>query len=131
MPIAIEYLRTLPDERIGQPLAGIPLSDGRRWLEGFVYYGAVDVEHPGMHVVGLASPAGEPLVLAWIDEEGEPWPLPDCAAEQKGVRARTLAGQVYTWRALRPGDGLVWPTCPPEAWLPDVPEPVPAAAPAD
>ncbi len=121
-PLAIEYLRTLPDDRIGRPLAGIALSDGRRWLEGFVYRGRVRVEHPGMRVVALSSPLGEPLTLVWIDDSGQPWPLPECGPELGGVRARTLSGHVYTWRALRPGDGIVSPGCPPEGW----PEPGPA-----
>ncbi len=126
MPLAVEYLRTLPDDRVGQTLNGIPLSDGQRWLEGFVYYGAVEVDHPGMNVVALASPVGEPTALTWIEEDGEPWELPECGGQLTGVRARTLAGQVYTWRALRPGGGIVQPMCPPEAWLSAVPEPPPA-----
>ena len=121
MPIAIEYLRTLPDERIGRPLGGISLSDGQRWLEGWIYRGVVEVEHPGMNVVVAQSPLGERATFVWIEDGGEPWPLPACGGDGVGIRARTLAGQVYTWRALRPEHGIVQPVCPPEGWPPPGP----------
>jgi len=120
MPLAIEYVRTLPDDLIGQPLAGIPLSEGGRWLEGFVYEGVVRVNHPGMQVVELTAPDGTSTTLVWIDEGGEPWLLPGCGTgdggSKVGVRARTISGEVYTWKSLRPGAGLVAVQCPPAVW---------------
>ena len=124
-PLAVEYLRTLPDERIGEPLAGIPLSDGRRWLKDFIYLGRVPVEHPGMTVVSVQLPPDEPVTFVWIEPDGEPWPLPACEPVEKGVRARTLSGHVYTWKALRPGAGIVSLECPPPIW----PAPGPARRP--
>jgi hypothetical protein len=123
-PLAIEYLRTLPDSAIGQPMAGIVLADGQRWLEGFVYRGVVPVEHPGMHVVSVVPPLERPETLVWIDEGGEPWLLPECGGDLVGIRARTIAGEVYTWKALRPGSGIVRTACPPEDWPPPGPSEV-------
>lgn len=123
-PLAVEYLRTLPNDLLGKELGGILLSDGKRWLQGFVYLGRVSVDHPGMTVVSVQLPPEKPVTFVWIEPDGEAWPLPACEPIEKGVRARTLSGQVYTWKALRPGAGIVSLECPPPFW----PAPGPARA---
>jgi hypothetical protein len=123
-PLAVEYLRTLPNDQLGKELGGIQLSDGKRWLQGFVYLGRVSVDHPGMTVVSVQLPPEKPVTFVWIEPDGEAWPLPACEPVEKGVRARTLSGQVYTWKALRPGAGIVSLECPPPFW----PAPGPARA---
>ena len=117
-PLAIEYLRTLPDAKIGTILPGIALADGERWLEGFRLLGHVDTGHPGLHVVVLVPPdTGEPLTLMWIEPDGEAWPLSVCSAEEEpGIRARTLSGEIYTWKSLQPGGGIISYACPPNDW---------------
>jgi hypothetical protein len=115
-PLAVEYLTTLPDRMVGQTLTGIALSDGQRWLEGFTFVGRVRVDHPGLWVVVIESPEGDRKTFMWIEEAGEPLPLEICEPTQQGVRARVLSGEIYTWRALRPGDGIVSTDCPPVSW---------------
>lgn len=119
-PLAIEYLNTLPDTRIGEPLEGLPFGSEERWLAGFVYHGEVRVDHPGLRVVALADPLGEPVRLVWVEDGGEPWSLPSCGTDsgvdKVGVRARDIAGEVYTWKSLAPGAGIVKLACPPPDW---------------
>jgi hypothetical protein len=121
-PLAVEYLRTLPDTRIGQPLSGIGLPGGVRWLEGFVYLGRIETGHPGLNVVALRTPDEGPATLLWIDEDGAPFPLAVCPPEELGIRARVISGEVYTWKSLRPGDGVVSTECPPATWQRPAPE---------
>jgi len=118
LPLVKEYLSTLPDDSIGQPVKGILLSDGERWLEGYVFRGRPAADPaPGLHVV-LLETDGELRAYLWLDEGADPYELPVCAGEEEGIRARELTGRVFTWRSLRPEHGIVYSPCPSAAWLP-------------
>jgi hypothetical protein len=117
-PLVEEYLTTLPDSARGSVLDGIKLSDGRRWFAGSTYLGRVEGLPPGTHVA-LLREQDEVMAFMWIAEDGQPLPLEACESGQnKGIRARKLAGQVYAWKALSPGHGVVFTPCPPDAWIP-------------
>jgi hypothetical protein len=117
-PIVEEYLTTLPDSARGSVLNGIKLSDGRRWFAGFTYLGRVEGLPTGTNVA-MFREHDKVMAFMWIAEDGEPLPLEACESGQnKGIRARKLAGQVYAWKALSPGHGVVVTPCPPDAWIP-------------
>lgn len=117
-PLLTDYLDTLPDTAIGQPIDGILLSDGKRWLEGLVYLGRPAGLPEGVNV-RLLDDGATPIAYVWLDPEAEPFVLEPCpSGPQRGIRARRAGGGPYAWRALEPEHGLVYTICPPASWLP-------------
>jgi hypothetical protein len=132
MPLVRAYLTTLSPLVVGQPLDGIRLSDGRRWFEGYVYLGRPKGTPDDLFVVLMRDQA-QILAFMWVEPGGEPFPLANCGGSHKpGIRARRLSGQVHTWKTVRPEHGIVYTTCPPEAWIPaDLPPPSESSGPTD
>ena len=57
LPLLKEYLATLPADAVGRPVRGITLSDGSRWLEGYVFRGRPSGLEAGLHVALLETDA--------------------------------------------------------------------------
>jgi len=118
-PLMVDYLDTLPDSRIGEPLQGILLSDGERWLEGLVYLGDPVVPLPEGVNARLVDDGERAIAYLWLDAGAEPFTLSPCPdGPQRGIRAQRAGGAPYAWKALRPEHGLVYTLCPPATWLP-------------
>jgi len=117
-PLLIDYLDTLPDGKIGKPLDGILLSDGKHWLAGLVYLGRPKGLPEGVNV-RLLDDGQTAIAYVWLDPGAAPLTLEPCpSGSQRGIRARRAGGGPYAWRALEPEHGLVYTVCPPAAWLP-------------
>jgi len=128
-PLLAEYLRTLPDSAIGQPLRGIRLSgkgEGLRWLEGQTYLGVPEGLPSGVEV-RMIGDGRRVVAYVWVERGGGEYVLEPCeSGEQEGIRARLAGGGPYAWKALKPEHGVVYTVCPPEEWVPD---PLPSTQP--
>lgn len=117
-PIMTEYLRTLPESAVGQPIDGILLSDGQHWLAGTTYLGVPAGVPAGVNV-RLVDDGTQVFAYLWLEEGAEPFVLEPCSdGPQRGIRARRAGGGAYAWRSLKPEHGLVYTQCPPPAWVP-------------
>jgi hypothetical protein len=132
-PLLAEYLKTLPENAIGQPLKGIRLSgdsESPRWLEGQVYRGVPSGLPEGLGV-RLVDDGQGVLAFVWLENGASPYELQACeSGEQKGIRARLAGGGAYAWMRVRPEHGVVYTACPPVEWLPTEGSSSPVAPPA-
>lgn len=122
--IMIDYLNTMPPNRIGQKLPGILLSDGDRWLAGDTYLGIPEGLPEGVNVRMIEEDTNRTAYI-WLEKDAAPLPLEPCKdGPQRGIRARRAGGGTYTWRTLRADHGLVYTICPPPNWR--LPKPSPS-----
>ncbi len=132
-PLLAEYLKTLPENAVGQPLKGIRLSgdsESSRWLEGQVYRGVPSGLPEGLGV-RLVDDGQRVLAFVWLESGASPYELQACeSGEQKGIRARLAGGGAYAWIRVRPEHGVVYTACPPVEWLPTEGSSSPVAHPA-
>lgn len=122
-PRVIKYLTNLKPSDIGKEVAGIELSDGSVVLADYKYLGAATGLGKGVHVQ-LFSYKGKQYAYIWIDPTGEKLPLPDCSVldpEITGNGSYVLSGDIYTWKYVRPGDGVVFNVCPRKSWFTAIP----------
>ncbi|MGH0035795.1 MAG: hypothetical protein ACQGVK_12285 [Myxococcota bacterium] len=117
----IDYLESLGPEDVGRRLEGVRVDpgdpeSGELLLEGALYLGRTGglPEHVHVHLVEEGE---ERLAYLWVDTGGEPFALPECNPRRVGFRARRIWGPIYTWKAARPGDGVLVSSCPEPSWV--------------
>jgi hypothetical protein len=113
-PRVIGYLLKLSAEHVGTVLPGVELSDGTKALKSHRFLGKAKGLPKGVQVY-LFAHEGSPLAYAWVDEGGVPLTLPECEGVFPGS-AYVLSGDVYTWKALQPGHGVVEVSCVDPEW---------------
>jgi hypothetical protein len=112
-PQVIHYLMRFQAADVGRVLEGVRLSDGSFAAKGYRYLGRADDLGKGAHVV-LVEREGKEGAYIWVEENGSPLPLPECG-ESPGS-AYVLSGDVYTWKAVQPGHGVVEVICVDPSW---------------
>ncbi len=103
----IAFLRALPPGAVGSTVPGVKLSDGRRVLTRHKYLGQVIDPGAGAHVY-LFSDRGKRVAYVWVDASGAPLPVPECETRPTDDEPKNvLSGDVYTFKDVQPGDGIV------------------------
>lgn len=117
-PRVIQFLKGLGPQSVGSRVRPVRLSDGSKVFSAHTYVGQVPELARGAHVY-LFSRHGGIVAYIWVDPKSRVLPLPKCAhrGPNDDEPATVLSGDVYTWRAVQPGDGVVIFTCPSEEWL--------------
>lgn len=129
-PLVIQYLRALSDSDIGATLKGIKLTDGSYVAKGYRLLALPKGLGKGRHVVvvqrsnkdvsgahtagGFA--AGGKGAFVWVDRDGDPFPLPNCATSLY-ENQYVLSGDIYTWTVVKAGDGVVEIGCIDPSWI--------------
>lgn len=132
----VAFLRTLSEKAVGSKIEGATLTDGTRVAAGYKYQGQVRDAGPGAHVY-LFSDGDAPVAYIWIDPSGAPLALPKCEdGPGDDEPQKVLSGDVYTFRDVQPGDGIVVFRCANEfawrAWAPqEAVQPTPATGPRE
>ncbi len=108
-PRVIRYLSKLSAKHVGTVLAGVELTDGTKVLEGCRFIGRVKGISRGVNVFAFESDRGR-IAYAWVEKGATPLPLPKCKGAIPGS-AYVLSGDVYTSKALQPGNGVVQVAC--------------------
>lgn len=114
--ILISYLQKLSKENIGDILEGVRRAEGGVMLRGYVYLGKVQNVGKGVHLY-IFKFKNQHRAIAWVDLYGVEVPLPTCPDEISPESAYTLGNEVYTFRALEPGYGIVEVMCVKPSWL--------------
>jgi hypothetical protein len=117
-PRAINYLASLSDAEVGTALGGIVLTDGTEHLKGAKFLGQIKDLPPGTHVYVMEKD-GRQRAYAWVEATGTPLPLPSCPESVSLESAYVLSGDVYTWKELQPGHGVVEVMCLAPQWQRD------------
>jgi len=115
-PRVRKYLASLTRKDIGKVLKGVHLTDGTIELKGYIFLGEARGIDKGVHLYVLELKKQRSAYI-WVDENGTELPLPSCPESISFESAYVLSGDVYTWKAVQPGHGLVHAMCVADSWL--------------
>lgn len=118
-PRVKKYLTNLGLDDIGKEGVGVELSDGTIVLSHYRFLGSPAGIGRGVHMY-LFSYQQRNYAYTWVDPTGEKLMLPDCSISDPKIIGKgtyVLSGDVYTWKYVRPGDGVVYNVCPKPSWL--------------
>ena len=114
-PRVVAYLGKLRPRDVGRRLRGVTLSDGKPLLRGEAYVGEVRGLGKGQHAY-IVERDGRRHAFVWVDRGGDALALPSCPSESVPAGPYVLSGDVYTWKAAQPGDGVIEVECVDESW---------------
>jgi hypothetical protein len=108
-------LESLSDTDIGAVIPGVPISKSFTALRGVKFMGRVRGLGPGRHVY-VFEERRRRKAYAWLDKGATPLTLPRCPDAVSPESAYGLTGDVYTWKALQAGHGVVKLMCTTPSW---------------
>ena len=106
----LKYLSTLTQSSTGKTVRGVKLSNGTTCLGRARFLGNSKAEARGQHIY-LFEDRGERVAYIWVEAKGKEIALPKCHQEHHSL------SDVYTFRTVGAGDGLVITECPDVAWF--------------
>lgn len=113
-PRVMRYLSELSSKQVGAVLSGVELSDGTMALKNHRFLGRVEGLAKGVHVF-IFEHESSLLAYVWVDEGAPSLSLPECEGAFP-ASAYVLSGDAYTWKAVRPGHGVVEVVCVDPEW---------------
>ena len=121
-PKVISYLQLLSAKDKGNIQKGVRLSDGTVELKGFKFAGKTEYVSKSIIIYTFLDRKNEPISYLWMSKDGKPFPLPECSGEDPrykwpGWAGSDLAGEVYTYRDVHFGHGIIKTRCVPTSWL--------------
>jgi hypothetical protein len=120
-PRAIRYFGALSQADVGKVLKGVTLTDGKVAAKGYRLI-ALPKTPKGVHIVAVRRPntaaadavdgflPGGDGAFVWVDPGGAEVLLPKCLRSDF-ENQYVLSGDVYTWKAVQPGHGVVEVGC--------------------
>ena len=128
-PRAIRYLSALSEADIGTVLNGVKLTNGTFVAKGYRLLGLPKPASKGAHIVVIHRPRRSPATekttsgflprgegaFVWVDSGGDSVPLPECPPSPF-ENQYVPSGDVYTWKAVQPDDGVVEVGCIIPSW---------------
>jgi len=115
-PRVIKYLHALKNSDIGKKLKGIKLSDGSIALKDHVFLETIKSTKYNFTVYVFQNKTKK-VAYAWVKSNGRPLPIPACPSNNDEEGQYVLSGDIYTWRDVQPGDGIVIMECVTEKWI--------------
>ena len=115
-PIVMKYLSTLTDSDIGKVLNGVQLTDGRIKIRGYKFIGRAKGVAKGIHLY-VFERKNLHYAYMWSDKNADELLLPKCPQSISFESAYVLSGDVYTYKYLQPGEGIVFTMCVNDSWL--------------
>ena len=115
-PRVLKYLAKLTTKDIGKVLTGVPLTDGTIELKGYTFLGEAKGIDKRVHLYVFEFKKQRSAYI-WVDENGTELPLPSCPESISFESAYVFSGDVYTWKAVQPGHGIVHVMCIEDSWL--------------
>lgn len=115
-PRVKKLLTALTTKDIGKVLKGVRLTDGTMELQGYTFLGEVKGIAKGVHLYIFEFKKQREAYI-WTEEKGDELLLPRCPESVSFESAYVLSGDVYTWKALQPGHGVVHAMCVKPSWM--------------
>lgn len=118
-PLVINYISKLkPGEDV---LKGAELTDGAKYLEGYVYLGSVH-SFGRMTQIHLFKKSNDLMAIIWLMSGAKPLALPSCPEGSEKAKfpwysGAGLSGDIYTYPDVHAGHGIVVTMCPSQEWL--------------
>jgi hypothetical protein len=118
-PRVIKYLQSLKASDTGKKLKGIKLSDNSVALKDHIFLEKIELNKRRTSIYILRS-MGQVISYAWVESDGQPLPIPPCPPNADEEGQNVLSGDVYTWKDVQPGDGVVVMKCVTNKWIREV-----------
>ncbi len=114
-PRVINYLNGLGPGDVGTNVKGVALSDGSMELAGITYLGPAKQTPYGVHLF-IFERDKHKIAYLWVEKGAKEFELPSCPKSVSFESAYVLSGDVYTWKAAQPGDGVIRVACIAPKW---------------
>jgi hypothetical protein len=118
-PHVIKYLKGLTSADIGKKLKGIKLSDRSITLKNHIFLETIRSTKNKFTVYIFRNKAKK-VAYAWVEPNGRPLPIPSCPPNYEEEGQYVLSGDIYTWKNVQPGDGVVIIECVTEKWINEI-----------
>jgi hypothetical protein len=118
-PRVIKYLKGLTSSDIGKKLKGIKLSDGSIDLRNHIFLETINSAKNNFTVYVFRNKAKR-VAYAWVESNGRPLPIPACPSNYEDEGQYVLSGDIYTWKEVQPGDGVVIIECVTNKWINEI-----------
>ncbi len=115
----MKYLNSLTSSDIGKKLKGIKLSDQSIVLKNHIFLEKI-YSTKNKSTVYVFRDKAKMVAYAWVEKTGRPLPIPPCPSNYKEEGQYVLSGDVYTWKAVEPGDGVVVLECVTKKWINEI-----------
>lgn len=115
----INYLNHLTSSDVGKKLRGIKLSDENIVLKNYIFLERI-YSTKNKYYVYVFSDKAKIVAYVWVEINGRPLPIPQCPSNYKEEGQYVLSGDVYTWEAVQPGDGVVVLECVTNKWINEI-----------
>ena len=122
-PRVIQYLREIEGEGSGFKTNGIILCDGNVIFKNWIFQKAIHNSSLGQHTYIFQD--DETLkAVSWVEEDGHPLDIPLCPYGERCMKmmegAIVISGDIYTWKRVQPGHGIVIIIYPTNDWINDL-----------
>ncbi len=118
-PRVIKYLNGLTLSDIGKKLKGIKLSDRSIALKNHIFLEKI-TSTKNKFTVYVFRDKAKRVAYAWVESNGRPLPIPSCPSNYKEEGQYVLSGDIYTWKDVHPGDGVVIIECVTMKWINEI-----------
>ncbi|MBI4844081.1 MAG: hypothetical protein HY809_07155 [Nitrospirae bacterium] len=118
-PRVINYLKSLDTSDAGEKLQGIKLSDGSVTLENHVFLETIRSTKKKFSVY-LFRIGAKTVAYTWVEPNGKPLFIPPCPSDYGDEGQYVLSGDVYTWKDVQPGDGIIIIECVTDKWINEI-----------
>jgi hypothetical protein len=118
-PRVIKYLNGLTLSGVGKTLKGIKLSDQGIALKNHIFLEKIHSTKNKFTVYVFRHKA-KTIAYAWVESKGKPLPIPACPSNYQEEGQYILSGDVYTWKDVNPGDGVVILECVTKKWIDEI-----------
>lgn len=119
-PRIIEQLKNIESTGKGYQLKGIQLCDGSTILRNWIFKQSLHFTSCRQHIYIFQEKKAIRAVV-WIEPDGQPVAIPPCTngkrCDEMDEPAHGISGDVYTWKEVQPGDGVVLLLYPTEKWI--------------
>ena len=115
----MKYLGRLTASDVGKRLKGVRLSDYGVVLKNHVFLERIrSADHKS--TVYVFREKSKLVAYAWVEPQGRSIPIPSCPPHSKEEGQYVLSGDVYTWKEVEPGDGVVVLECVTDKWIREI-----------
>jgi hypothetical protein len=118
-PRVIKYLKGLTKSDIGKKLKGITLSDKSIALKNHIFLETISSTKNKFSVYIFRNESIK-IAYTWVEPNGLPIPIPSCPPNYQGEGQYILSDDVYTWKEVQPGDGVVIIECVTDKWIDEI-----------
>jgi hypothetical protein len=118
-PRVMKELKAIESKGKGFRVRGISLCDGSKILENWVFKRSLEPPCSGQHIYLFED--GDILrAVVWVEAGGQPIKIPPCPGgdcSNMNESAEVISGDVYTWKEVQPGHGIILLFYPTNEWL--------------